>query len=413
MFNTTKCLFALAVLITTVLGVSIANAQDSRCYTLESLQGSYGVVINYGANDALGLQAQFLDGKGNLTRTGINNQPTVGSATGQRTIANVISTGTYTVNCNGSGIITRIVTRADGSTASAADDFLITEAIEKDGRLIATTIVDAQKDPSVIVPGGIFLTRTHTLRPNNQFSCYTVESLQGSYSVINTYGANVALGLQAETLDGKGNLTRTGPLNQPTAGSTTGQRTVANVTSNGTYTVNCNGTGTITRLVTRPDGTTASAVDDFLITKAIEKDGRLTAATIVDAQKDPSVILPGGIFLTRVHTLRPALEIAGTGPIPPVPQVQTVAVAGPKNTTATLRAIQLDGSKSTSADGKTLTYLWTIPQGNPLAAILGGNTATPTVQFSQGRATYTFQLTVTDSTGKTATDLVSVNYQGN
>ena len=247
MFNTTKCLFALAVLITTVLGVSIANAQDSRCYTLESLQGSYGVVINYGANDALGLQAQFLDGKGNLTRTGINNQPTVGSATGQSTIANVISTGTYTVNCNGSGIITRIVTRADGSTASAADDFLITEAIEKDGRLIATTIVDAQKDPSVIVPGGIFLTRTHTLRPNNQFSCYTVESLQGSYSVINTYGSNVALGLQAETLDGKGNLTRTGPLNQPTAGSTTGQRTVANVTSNGTYTVNCNGTGTIDR----------------------------------------------------------------------------------------------------------------------------------------------------------------------
>ena len=156
MSNTTKYLFVPAVLITTFLGVSIANAQDSRCYTLESLQGSYGVVINYGANDALGLQAQFLDGKGNLTRTGINNQPTVGSATGQRTIANVISTGTYTVNCNGSGIITRIVTRADGSTASAADDFLITEAIEKDGRLIATTIVDAQKDPSVIVPGGIF-----------------------------------------------------------------------------------------------------------------------------------------------------------------------------------------------------------------------------------------------------------------
>ena len=113
MSNTTKCLFVPAVLITTFLGVSIANAQDSRCYTLESLQGSYGVVINYGANDALGLQAQFLDGKGNLTRTGINNQPTVGSATGQRTIANVISTGTYTVNCNGSGIITRIVTRAD------------------------------------------------------------------------------------------------------------------------------------------------------------------------------------------------------------------------------------------------------------------------------------------------------------
>ena len=37
-------------------------------------------------------------------------------------------------------------------------------------------------------------------------------------------------------------------------------------------------------------------------------------------------------------TPAPALEIAGTGPIPPVPQIQTVAVADPKNTTATLRA---------------------------------------------------------------------------
>ena len=90
-----------------------------------------------------------------------------------------------------------------------------------------------------------------------------------------------------------------------------------------------------------------------------------------------------------------------------------MANAGPKNTTATSRSIQLDGSKSTSADGKTLTYFWTIPQGSPLAAILGGNTATPTVQFSQGRALYTFQLAVTDSGGNTATDLVSVNYQGN
>jgi hypothetical protein len=183
-----KSLFVPAALIfTSFLGVSTANAQNTRCYTLDSLQGSYAVVVNYGANVALGLQPESLDGRGNLTRTGINNQPTAGSTTGQRTVAPVTSTGTYTVNCDGTGTITRIVTRADGSTASASDDFVITGAIEKDGRLIATTIVDAQRDPSVIVPGGIFVTRTHTLQPNTvNTRCYTLDSLQGSYAVSST-----------------------------------------------------------------------------------------------------------------------------------------------------------------------------------------------------------------------------------
>ena len=77
------------------------------------------------------------------------------------------------------------------------------------------------------------------------------------------------------------------------------------------------------------------------------------------------------------------------------------------------RSTQLDGSQSTSADGKDLSYVWSIPQGFPSAAILGGNTATPTVQFSLTRGIYAFQLTVTDSTGATSTDTVMVNYQGN
>ena len=91
----------------------------------------------------------------------------------------------------------------------------------------------------------------------------------------------------------------------------------------------------------------------------------------------------------------------------------TAAVANPKNATVTSRLIQLDGSQSVSSDGKPLTYLWTIPPGSPGAAILGATTATPTVQFSQGHVTYTFQLTVTDSAGKSATDLATVNCQGN
>ena len=335
MFNI-KRLFALAApMAATIIAGSIAHAQSPGCYTLESLHGSYAVANTYGANVALGLQAEDLDGKGNLTRTGILNQPTAGSATGERTVGTVTSNGTYTVNCNGAGTITRIVTRPDGSTAAASDDILITEASEQGGRLIAITFVDVQRDPSVILPGGVFLTRVHTRRPSVESSrCYTLDSLQGSYGVIVNYGANVALGLQPEFLDGKGNLTRTGINNQPTAGSAAGARMITSVNSTGTYTVNCNGTGTITRVVTRADGTTASASDDFIVTGAADKDGRLIATTIMDAQRDPSVIVAGGIFVTRTHTRRQnagpdatslwesQLQSLACGSNPPVPSCQ-------------------------------------------------------------------------------------------
>jgi len=121
-------------------------------------------------NLAMGLQPEYLDGLGNLWRTGINNQPLTGSTTGERTIGNVTSSGTYVVNCNGSGTITRVVTRTDGSKATTADDFLILEGVEQGGKIIATTIFDAQQGPAVVGAGTAFVTRIHTLRPNRNTS---------------------------------------------------------------------------------------------------------------------------------------------------------------------------------------------------------------------------------------------------
>jgi hypothetical protein len=92
---------------------------------------------------------------------------------------------------------------------------------------------------------------------------------------------------------------------------------------------------------------------------------------------------------------------------------QTVAIAGPKNATVSAHQFQLDGTKSISFDGKPLTYVWTIPKGSPQAAILGGTTATPTVQFGNSPDIYMFLLTVTDSTGKSASDVATINFVGN
>ena len=336
MLNKKNWLTRTGFVFASLLGVVAANAQDPACpYNIASIQGTFATVAPYGNSIAVSLAVRIADGKGNINATFITNQPLAGSTTGERTITSGANKATYTVNCDGSGFTNRIATLPDGTTSIGVDDFLITKSALRNGQLIATEIQDAQRTPSAIVLGGVFLTRNMTLRPDTGTACYTLESLQGSYGVANSYGAHVALGLQAEILDGRGNLTRTGFLNQPTAGSPTGARTIGTVTSRGTYTVNCNGMGTITRLVTRPDGTTASAADDFVITEAVERDGKLIATTIVDAQRDPSVIVPGGVFLTRVHTLRyspdpraivqlaSSLQFLACGTTPPVASCQT------------------------------------------------------------------------------------------
>src|ERR1035437_2763520 len=168
MFRKKSLFVPAALILASFVGVSAANAQSTAClYTNASLQGNYAIVANYGSNIAAALGSEYLDGNGIMTRTSLINEPTPGSTTGARTIVTTTQTGTYTVNCNGTGQFWRTITQANGTVTTGVDDFIITGATKTwSGLMLATGIADIQQGPSSIVPGGIFLSRAHTRLPN-------------------------------------------------------------------------------------------------------------------------------------------------------------------------------------------------------------------------------------------------------
>lgn len=164
--------FAIAAFCLVFLSATTASAQDQpECYTLASLQGSYAIIGHYGAHLAMALTEGQFDGKGNFKSTFIANEPDPTSTTGGRKIVSGSQTGTYTINCDGTGVITRFVKLSNGETGTVVSDFIITQAVRSrwdNGVLIATAVEDAQRTPSFIVPGGIFLPRTYTRLPERK-----------------------------------------------------------------------------------------------------------------------------------------------------------------------------------------------------------------------------------------------------
>ena len=107
---------------------------------------------------------------------------------------------------------------------------------------------------------------------------------------------------------------------------------------------------------------------------------------------------------TAETRLQLALEDIELGNQPPV------AVAEPDGLRTAVRQLRFDGSKSADPEGQPLTFSWKVTGGS--AALMHGNTATPTVQLAGGAGEFTFELTVTDPEGASDTTTVGVTYVG-
>lgn len=102
----------------------------------------------------------------------------------------------------------------------------------------------------------------------------------------------------------------------------------------------------------------------------------------------------------------PFITSCGTTPV----GMATTAILLPKNLATASSQVTLDASQSMSADGQPLAYQLRVVSGS--ASVLRGNTTSPTVQLSSGQGEYIFELIVTDSTGATSRDRITIRYAG-
>jgi polyisoprenoid-binding protein YceI len=156
---------ALAAVISGSFSVLAGKSSDGSSphleYSQASLSGNYARVGTYEGNIAANWGVVVFDGQGAAKGSATVNQPGPG---GSRTIVKVVLDGTYSVNSDGTGTIQYMLTLPGGTTSAITEDFVITKSEKRNGTLIATSIFEAQEQPSVVFSGNVFVSHVDTRR---------------------------------------------------------------------------------------------------------------------------------------------------------------------------------------------------------------------------------------------------------
>lgn len=119
-------------------------------------------------------------------------------------------------------------------------------------------------------------------------------SLRGSYALRGAGGPSEAASVGVTTFDGAGTATRSLILNSPLPPDS---RKLIPITSEGTYSVNSDGTGTAIFENLLPDGSTTTFSFDFVVIRALEGTSRdsfvwrdsLIATEVFMVQREPGI----------------------------------------------------------------------------------------------------------------------------
>ena len=133
--------------VTLALGICAAQPAlgDDGTFTVASLQGRYAYVNNTEGVASFGPMS--FDGRGGVTLSETVNLPCANPGQScARTIADIIATGTYTVNSDGTGVATFAFKFADGTNIGTEKyDFVITAATRNGRKLLATQVFAADQ----------------------------------------------------------------------------------------------------------------------------------------------------------------------------------------------------------------------------------------------------------------------------